>query len=399
MNLSLDTPALEIPALADCPIQKGSKVLITGASGFVGSRLAEVLSIQLGCEVYAMVRDYSRAVKLSHLPIHFLYGDLRNDQWKNQLPVTIDFVFHCAYGSSGSSQERRQTDLTGTKNLLHALTHRSLKKFIFLSTVSVFEQKKQGVIDETGNLKPVDNYGKNKLSVEKLLAEECPKLKICYSVFRPSAILGPGAPSYVNRIIREIQAHEIVFLNEGKGRLNWIYVDDVVSAMIVSASITKSDSQTYVLSHPQSLTYFEYYQALATSIGETLHYRFLDRQENRRILKTQKATFIQIIKSSIDLKKLRPLMQFPVLSGLLGLLNKIRKLIVRPKSKLVQPFKIENPRTLLPVSEEYADFLLSEVAFQSRHLISDQLLRGYTGFEEVMHRIKRNNEWESSWRD
>jgi len=399
MNLSLDTPTVEIPFLAGDRIKKGSKVLITGATGFVGSRLAEILSIQFGCEVYAMVRDYSRAVKLSHLPIRFIYGDLRNDTWKKQLPAKIDYIFHCAYGSSGSGQEREKTDLSGTKNLLNAVAVCAPHKFVFLSTVSVFAQKNTGVIDENSNLKPIDDYGRNKLGVERLIAVECKKLNIPFCVLRPSAIIGPGAPSYVNRILREIRSHIVVFMHRGEGKLNWIYIDDVVGAMINAACIPKSDSKTYVLSNPQPLTYIEYYRTLALSAGENLHYQFMDRTENKQLLKRQKVRISQIIISAIDVKKFKPLMKIPLLSGLLGILNKIRKIFLKPEGKQKKQLSAQSSRTLLPVPEEYANFLSSEAVFISRHLISDQLLSGYTNFEQTLRQIKLKSEWETSWQD
>jgi len=399
MNLELDTPPVEILPLAGNRIKKGSKVLITGATGFVGSRLAEILSIQFGCEVYAMVRDYSRAVKLSHLPIRFIYGDLINDTWKKQLPAKIDYVFHCAYGSSGSGQEREKTDLSGTKNLLNIVAACTPQKFVFLSSVSVFEQKNTGVIDEAGSLKPMDDYGRNKLGVEKLIADECRKLNIRYCVFRPSAIIGPGAPSYVNRIIREIRSHIIVFVHQGEGKLNWIFIDDVVGAMINATCISKSDSKTYVLSNPQPLTYIEYYRTLALSMGENLHYQFMDRAENKQLLKRNKTRISQIIMSSIDVKKLKPLMKIPLLSGLLGILNKIRKIFLKPEGKQKKQLSSPSPRTLLPVPEEYVNFLSSEAVFISQYLISDQLLSGYTNYEVALKQIKLKSEWETSWQD
>jgi nucleoside-diphosphate-sugar epimerase len=398
MNLSLDFPPSGFSSEGLEGIKPGTRILVTGASGFVGSRLVELLVDKFRCEVFAMVRDFSKAMKISHLPVRFISGDLRKTDWQNQLPAQLDYVFHCAYGSSGSGKERSETELAGLRNLVEFTAGKGLKKFVFLSTVSVFRTIKSGVVNENSALNPADGYAANKLKAEALLSAECSRRNIPFTIFRPSAILGPGAPTYVNRIFREVRSNEIFMLDEGRGRLNWIYVDDVVRAMLSCLFLPESASRNYILSHPEPVTHIAFYRAMAEVAGEPLTVKFVSRTENLAYLKKQKPRISAIMLSAIDRKKLRPLMQFPFLAFLLKF---VMKFLPRPGITKPVPavLVIQPAKTALPVPEEYADFFSSEMVFRSEFLLRDKVLTQYTPFEAALDRIRLRTEWEKAWQD
>lgn len=399
MNLALKFPPSPVLVGKSCAINARSKILITGATGFVGARLVESLVAQWGCEIFVLVRDYSRAIRLSHLPVKFIYGDLRDAHWRSQLPRPLDYIFHCAYGSFGSRDERAQTDLVGTQNLLAMAAESDTQKFIFLSTVSVFKKKQNGFIDETGRVSPSDAYSKNKVNAENLIHQECKKRKIAYTIFRPAAIIGPGAPTYVSRLINEIKQHEVFFINQGTGKLNWIFVDDVVSAMLNSTGIKKANGKTYILSHPTPSTYFDYYRSLAEIIREPFIYRFVTIGENRQCNRPQKTSAVKIILSAIDPKKLRPLLQFPILGRFIKLFLPLRRFFKPAPRPSINPVLPSAGKSPLPISADYIDFLTSEVIFRSRDINEDGVLTHFTDFNQALEKIKQNIEWESSWCD
>ena len=401
MNLLLEHPHRFVPFGQEVEIQPHTSILITGASGFVGSRLAEVLIKQFQCRVFALVRDYSKAMKISHLPINFIGGDLRNTNWEKELPVELDYVFHFAYGSSGSSGERMATDIQGSEQLVRLAASRAVRKIVFLSTISVYRPKAAGKITEQSPLKPGDQYGKNKLAAESALIRECEKHRIPYTIFRPSAILGPGAPSYGNRIFKEIREAEIVFLNQGRGLLNWIFVDDVVRASVHCLFRPESNNKLYVLSnHTEPITYLGFYEKMAEMLGSPLHSRFLDLKENEKVLRNAKPRVLQILLGAIDRKKLRPLLQHPVIGWFLKLLlPKIRR-FRSPKPKAAPSIGMESKsRKLLPVQAEYCAFMVSEAVYQSEFLMKDRLLDAFCSGKEVFEAIDKHHQWANSWMD
>ena len=82
-------------------------VLVTGATGFIGGRLAERLVVEHGARVRALVRNFGRAARLARYPIELVPGDLRAAESIDRAAAGCQYVFHCAYGSDGEDDARR----------------------------------------------------------------------------------------------------------------------------------------------------------------------------------------------------------------------------------------------------------------------------------------------------
>ena len=171
----------DYPALMVDPMQRqvhhpaGTRVLVTGAAGFIGSALTRRLVASLGCDVVAIDNersgDWSRLdvpVKRIHRPIEALSVD----HWV-QLCAEVDLVFHLAaekYNTPGSTPERIiDTNVAAFQRLLQGCVRTDVKKIVFTSSVYAYGYMGPDQMRETDVPRPTTMYGASKVMGEHLL--------------------------------------------------------------------------------------------------------------------------------------------------------------------------------------------------------------------------------------
>ncbi len=171
------------------------KILVTGASGFVGTHLCEKL-LKEGHTVYGLVRTPSK-MKLSHPNLILIHGDLNLAplSWISKLPMDLEACIHTAgIVHSYLHDEFMRVNVFGTKYLVEALReiYPSKLKFVLISSLAAAGPSPlDGKKDETQIDFPVSIYGKSKKMAEDVLKELAPSSWTC-SIIRPPMIIGPG---------------------------------------------------------------------------------------------------------------------------------------------------------------------------------------------------------------
>lgn len=370
---------------------KKAKIFITGATGFVGSRLIEILINNFEAEIFALVRNYGKAVHLSRYPINYIWGNLNDDSWFEKVPDDINYIIHCAYGNKGDLHTRKQTDIEGSANVLKLSKARKIKRVIFLSTQSVYAVLKDGIINENSLRKPFDEYGKNKLNAENVFNSLGNKENIPFVIIQPAAVIGPGAPSFVLRPAREIKNFTVGFLNDGKGILNWIYIDDLICAILQCCINGNAIGETFILSSDSPMTYFDYYSMLSKYFGLTFLYKKITKKENEEIIRANKIKPFQILKESVsfDKKKARGLLNY----SFVRLIYKTARLIMPGRNMQHSISVVKNSDTskpLLPIEKTYIDFFSSKAIINSSHA---REVFGYSPFFNVDKALERTATW------
>ena len=179
------------------------KILITGASGFIGSFIVEE-ALRRGYETWAAVRGSSKKDFLQDDRIHFIELNLSSqEQLETQLKDHIfDYVVHAAGVTKClNTADFRRINTEGTKNLVRALIKLQipLKRFVYLSSLSVYgaihEQQPYVEIKETDTPQPNTEYGKSKLEAEQWLESNqishLSSLTFPYVILRPTGVYGP----------------------------------------------------------------------------------------------------------------------------------------------------------------------------------------------------------------
>ena len=215
------------------------KILITGASGFIGSFIVEE-ALRRGFETWAAVRKSSSREYLQDERIHFIELNLSSkDQLVNHLrDKDFDYVVHAAGVTKCLNKaDFRRINTEGTKNLVDALLEvgMPLKRFVFISSLSIFgaikEQQPYEEIRETDTPQPNTAYGRSKLEAEQYLTTLGDRLP--YIILRPTGVYGPREKDYFI-MAKSIQQHSDFAVGYKRQDITFVYVQDVVQAVFLA---------------------------------------------------------------------------------------------------------------------------------------------------------------------
>lgn len=223
------------------------KILITGASGFIGSFIVEE-ALNRGFDTWAAVRKSSSKAFLQDERIHFIELNLSSEaELKQQLKdIQFDYVVHAAGVTKCLHKEdffRINTE--GTKNLVRALLdlQMPLKRFVYISSLSIMgairEEQPYKEIREQDKAMPNTAYGKSKLEAEQWLVSLNKELEkrneklLPYVILRPTGVYGPRERDYF-MMAKSIQSHTDFAVGFKQQDITFVYVTDVVQAVFLA---------------------------------------------------------------------------------------------------------------------------------------------------------------------
>ena len=238
------------------------RILVTGATGFIGSFIVEE-ALNKGMEVWAAVRKTSSLEYLRDSRIHRIELNLSSeDDLKNQLKDhPFDYVVHAAGVTKCIHQEDfYRINTEGTKNLVNAIRtlKMPLKRFVYLSSLSIFgpirEQQPYQEITEADTPQPNTAYGKSKLLAEQFLDSINESLKadeepFPYVILRPTGVYGPREKDYF-LMAKSIKGHSDFSVGYKQQDITFVYVQDVVQAVFLAIDYGKT-GRKYFLSDGQ----------------------------------------------------------------------------------------------------------------------------------------------------
>lgn len=234
-------------------------VLVTGATGFIGGRLIERLVQHRGINVRALVRNFAHASRIGRFAVEMVPGEVTNARQVSEATDGCDVVFHCAYGSSGDSDEQRRVNVEGTRNVLEAALAHGVKRLVFLSTLMVYGASDNRDLDETAPRRYSGSpYSDTKIDAEKLVFEYFGR-GLPVTVLQPTLVYGPYSPYGTVSILATLRSSKIILVNGGEGICNAVYVDDVVSAALLAATRNEAAGEAFLISGPKPVTWREYY--------------------------------------------------------------------------------------------------------------------------------------------
>jgi nucleoside-diphosphate-sugar epimerase len=250
----------------------GRTVLVTGASGFIGGRLAERLALHHHARVRVLVRGVAGAARLARLPVEIVRGDVTDRDAVTGAAAGCDVVFHCAYGTSGSQKHRAFVNRRGTRRVLEAVATAGVRRLVYLSTLMVYGRTADGDLDETAPRRRFGNaYSDSKLDAEREAMRWARAGRAPVVALQPTAVYGPWGGVWTAQPLAALAAGRWILVDGGSGVANAVYVDDLVSAMLLAAVREGVVGEAFLISGPAPVPWSELYRHFAAMHGDPGH--------------------------------------------------------------------------------------------------------------------------------
>lgn len=240
---------------------KSGKVLITGATGFIGGRIAERLWIGHGIISHCLVRNFSNASRLARLPVKMYAGDLLDRPSIERAVEGCEVVFHCAYGNTNDLNLNRRIDEVGTKNIGEIALRNGIRRFVYISSVAVYSSHQPEEINEKTSVRfSDDEYGNSKIRIEEICADLLEK-GLPVVIVRPTVVYGPFSPIWTVGVIKRVLVGGWEDVEGINGLCNSVYIDDLVDCLFLSIKIDEAAGETFIVSGEPPITWNEFFRA------------------------------------------------------------------------------------------------------------------------------------------
>lgn len=246
-------------------------VLVTGATGCVGSHVVEALA-KRGDKVRALVRNAQAKMPWSSdLDVELVQGDLTEPEALKAAATGVDEVVHCAakVGDWGPLEEYRVANVEGLRHLLEAAKGPGLKRFVHLSSLGTYEARNHYGTDETTPL-PVthmDGYTQSKAEADRLALEYHKKHGMPVVVLRPGFIYGPRDRTVLPKLVENLRQKKVKYLGSGNQAMNCIYVGNLVDAVLLALENPRAVGEAFNITDGESVSKKRFIEKVAAGFG------------------------------------------------------------------------------------------------------------------------------------
>nr|ADI22508.1 nucleoside-diphosphate-sugar epimerases [uncultured verrucomicrobium HF0500_08N17] len=246
------------------------KILVTGASGFIGSHLVESLIAQKHT-VHSFVKNKSNISNIEHVATNIKYGDIKDLNSLKEATKNIDEVYHLAaipnWQGGISKQEYEDVNVTGTHNVLEACRLNHVKKFLFTSSLEATGPSCNGKpVDEKTLPEPGNIYGETKLTAEKMIAKYNKKHCMKTVIVRLPAVYGPRNILHLKRYFKMVKKSWYPIVGNGESLMEFCFVKNAVLGLTLAMKKGRNN-EIYFISDERSYKFIEVINTIAKQLN------------------------------------------------------------------------------------------------------------------------------------
>ncbi len=253
----------------------GPRVLVTGAGGFIGSHLVPFL-VEKGCAVVALDVDLTRVQHLEQRRgVRLVKADFTGAEMQYDLLPEVDFVIHLAAAHLGAFITRRQfwkVNVDGLRDFAHRAAGYGVQRFVHCSSVGVYGDHREGVLDEQSSCRPELPYDESKLAGEDVVWDAGAGSGLRAVILRPAWVYGPGCPRTA-KLFRAIGKGYFPMVGRGQTRRHCIYIVDMLQALWLAMLSEEAEGETLIVGDEAAVTIKEIVEAIASLQGARQPFR------------------------------------------------------------------------------------------------------------------------------
>lgn len=236
-----------------------AKILVTGASGFIGRHLLRRL-LQKNEHVRVFVRREPPPEWMSDPRLEIFLGDLGDPQAVERAVAGTEMIYHIGGAMSGGAHDFERGCVAGTRNVVASALRHGVSRLVYISSLSVLHAamaKRHNRIKEDWPLEPNPEkrgfYSQAKREAERIVTDAVQQKGLHAVILRPGRVVGPDSTLLTQDVARRVGTRLIV-LGDGKLKLPLVHVEDVVDAIFLAAESTVFDGSVFHLVDPSEVT-------------------------------------------------------------------------------------------------------------------------------------------------
>lgn len=242
------------------------RIALTGATGFVGSHLADAL-LAAGHDVRCLVRSPARATALGEAGGTLVEGALEDEDALRRLLDGAEVLHHVA-GLIGARtlDDFERVNRAGTFAIARLAREAGVRRMVHVSSLAVSGPTVPGrPLEEADRDRPVTPYGRSKQAGEEAVRAS----GVAFTIVRPPVVYGPR-DRQVLRLFRIAKTGVAPLLGDGTQELSFVHAADLARALMAAGESPATEGRTYHAAHPERVTQRAFVQAIGRAVGRSV---------------------------------------------------------------------------------------------------------------------------------